>query len=268
MLRWLHFWRLCCRDKYLLLTDPTNTNTELFNDPRVREKLHVPKNLDKEWAGCMPGAGRRRRRRLAKDTDENLLPGKLLLKDDRPISMAPYIAELLDKAKIQVLIYNGDRDLSTCAQGSETMLNGMEWSGHSDWLNPKAYSRALWMVNDYPAGWIKSVKNLDFLIVYNSGHLVPYNVPVQALDLVSRLVTNKSFADVTIPVVFEASSMPSFAQPKEKEKHSGHGFVPAFVGFLAGGGAVFAYLKFQGKRRREVSYEPVGDVETEAILTS
>ena len=152
--------------------------------------------------------------------------------------------------------------MSTCAQGSETMLNGMEWSGHSDWLDPKAYCRALWMVNDYPAGWSKSVKNLDFLIVYNSGHLVPYNVPVQAFDMVTRLVTKASFADVKIPVVFEASGVPSLAQEKKKGKLSGNGIVPAFLGFLAGVGAVFAYLNFQEKRRRDVSYELVGNVET------
>jgi hypothetical protein len=53
----------------------------------------------------------------------------LLLDDDRPISMAPYIANLLDDAGIQVLVYNGDRDMSTCVQGSEVFLNEMEWSG-------------------------------------------------------------------------------------------------------------------------------------------
>jgi hypothetical protein len=240
-----------------------------FNDPRVREKLNVPNDLDKDWAGCMPGAGRRRRRLASKQHEnEDLLPGKILLKDDRPISMAPYIAELLDQAKIQVLIYNGDRDLSTCAQGSERILNGMQWSGQGDWLDPKSYHRALWMVDDYPAGWSKSVNNLDFLIVYNSGHLVPYNVPVQAFDLVTRLVTNKSFGDVTIPVVFEASALP----PKKKKEmvSSGRGgFLPVFFGFLAGVAAVIGYLKFQEfqeKRRRQgMSYEEVGDVETEAV---
>jgi hypothetical protein len=237
-----------------------------FNDPRVREKLNLPKELDKDWAGCMPGAGRRHRRRRLSTNDDVLLPGQVLLKDDRPISMAPYIAELLDKAKIQVLIYNGDRDLSTCAQGSEQMLNGMDWSGHDDWLDPKAYHRALWMVDDYPAGWSKRVKNLDFLVVYNSGHLVPYNVPKQAFDLATRLVTKKPFGDVTIPVLFEASTFPS--QPKEEETPSGSGgrFLPAFFGFLAGGSAVIAYLKFQEKRRGDASYEAVGDVEAEAIM--
>lgn len=250
---------LSFRDKYYLLTNPVNTNTMFFNDPRVREKLNVPNEVAKDWAGCMPGAGRRRRRRLAaKDVD--LLPGQVLLKDDKP-SMSPYIAELLDEAKIQVLIYNGDRDLSTCAQGSERILNEMDWSGHSGWLDPKSYRRSLWMVDDYPAGWSKSLKNLDFLIVYNSGHLVPYNVPKQAFDLVTRLVKNEKYGDVTIPVVFASP-------PKEKKdppSKSGGSFLPALFGFLAGAASVVVYLRIQEKRRQDASYEVIGDVETEAV---
>lgn len=223
----------------------------------------MPKDLDKEWAGCMPGAGRRRRRQLLKA--EHLLPGQVLLKDDKPISMAPYIADLLDQAKIQVLIYNGDRDLSTCAQGSERILDGMDWSGRADWLNPEVYRRALWMVDDYPAGWSKRVDNLEFVIVYNSGHLVPYNVPLQALDLVTRLVSNETFGDVTIPVVFEAPTSPLSERKKEVSTRTSSGFLPAFLGFLAGVAAVIGYFKFQDKRRRQEEYEQVGDVETEPL---
>jgi hypothetical protein len=159
-------------DPYQILNAPDDTNTLFFQDKRVQEKLNVPKEDPNEWLGCIPGAGRRRRRRQLKEKEEDLLPGQLLLKDDKPISMAPYIAELLDEAEIQVLIYNGDRDLSTCAQGSERMLNGMDWSGQNDWLDLHSYKRAIWLVDDYPAGWSKNVKNLDFLIIYNSGHLV------------------------------------------------------------------------------------------------
>jgi hypothetical protein len=238
-----------------------------FNNPLVREKLNIPKELDVVWAGCMPGAGRRRRRRVLKE--EHLLPGQILLKDDKPISMAPYIADLLDKAKIQVLVYNGDRDMAAGAQGSEQILNGMDWSGHSDWLDPKAYRRALWMVDEYPAGWSKTVNNLEFLIVYNSGHLVPYNVPVHAMDLVTRLVTNKTFGDVTIPVVFDIDlpATPPLKKRKKPSTHRSGAFLLPFLGGLAAGVvAVIAYFKFHDRRRRQAHYAQVGDVETEVVV--
>jgi hypothetical protein len=110
--------------------------------------------------------------------------------------MMPYIAELLDDAKIQVLIYNGDRDLSTCAQGSEMLLNSMEWSGASEWTKA---ARSLWVVGDDAAGYSKRHKGLEFLVVYNSGHLVPYNQPVNALDLITRVLKNENFADYKLP---------------------------------------------------------------------
>lgn len=127
------------------------TFANFFNTPEVKEALNVGQ-VEKEWMGCMPGAGRR----------------KLdLLDNDEPVSMAAYMVDLLDKTDIDVLVYNGDDDMSTCSQGSELFLNGMEWSGQSDWLDPSAYSRGLWKVNGKVAGHAKSLKNLHFLVVYN-----------------------------------------------------------------------------------------------------
>jgi hypothetical protein len=106
-------------DTYPVLdSDDTHTTfARFFNDDLVKEALHAP--ADVEWRGCIPGAGRRRLRRLA------------LLDNDRPLSVAPYLAQLMDDAKIRVLVYSGDRDMSTNPAGAELVLNGMtEWSGH------------------------------------------------------------------------------------------------------------------------------------------
>ena len=150
----------------------------------------------------------------------------------------------------------------------------MDWSGTQDWVDPKVYQRALWMVNDYPAGWSKTLHNLTFLVVYNSGHLVPYNVPVQALDLVERLVTNHSFNDVKIPFLF-----PNY-QPDTKKNQlenfvtgggshdagSGGGgrFMYILFGFLAGAAAVLLYVKV-GKKKHSHQYEHVGEVEETSV---
>ena len=50
---------------------------------------------------------------------------KLLLEDDRPISVVHYIAELLDEAGSYTMEI---ATLSTCAHGSETLLDRMKWS--------------------------------------------------------------------------------------------------------------------------------------------
>jgi hypothetical protein len=124
------------------------------------------------WRSCIPGAGRRQ-------LLEEKLPGELLLAQDKPESVVPFVAKLLEEAAIRVLIYNGDRDLSTCVQGSETLLDEMEWSGSDGW---KTVKHCLWMVNDNKAGYAKLHQGLDFVVVSNLGHLVPNNVPIPALD--------------------------------------------------------------------------------------
>jgi len=160
-------------DLYPVLFGTNSTIDEFFNHPKVKMALNAP--ADVFWEGC--------------------IPGESILAHDRPESMAPYIAELLD-AGIQVVIYNGDRDLSTCAQGSEMVLNEMDWNGKEVWLTA---NRGLWMVNDDVAGFSKTLDGLHFVIVYNSGHLLPNSSPQQALDLITRFTTNQSFLDVPLP---------------------------------------------------------------------
>jgi carboxypeptidase C (cathepsin A) len=180
-------------DKYPQLNDPHGTAYTFFNDPVVRDALHFS-STTKEWLGCAPGAGRRR---LEKN-NRHSLNGNTFLAKDKPASVTPYIAELLDDAGIKVLVYAGDRDLTTNLQGSEMVLDGMDWSGRKHW---RAAHRFLWMVDNQVAGYVKTHKNLDMLLILNSGHLVPYNVPKPALDLITRLVSNTPFDDVALPHV-------------------------------------------------------------------
>lgn len=94
-------------DLYPVLFNPNSMYYKFFNDPGVKKALNAP--LETEWIECIPGAGRR----LAET-----LPGQLLLAHDKPESVLPYVAELLDEAGIKVLVYNGDRDLSTVSNSA------------------------------------------------------------------------------------------------------------------------------------------------------
>jgi len=152
----------------------TFSSEAFFNDPKVKEMLHVTgPALEHYWHGCQAGSGRRQRRNLREDDvveEEDVLRHhrRLYMDNDRPISVVPYIAELVDNG-IPVLVYNGDRDMTTNMVGTELCLNGMEWSGKDEWLDAP---RGLWNVNDYPAGWAKEQGDLTFVVVYNSGHMV------------------------------------------------------------------------------------------------
>jgi len=91
-------------DGYAVLFDEDSTYSRFFNNKRVQEKLHAP---DMYWEQCIPGAGRRR---LTEQQEQQPLATQdahrslLLLDNDKPVSVMPYIAELLDDAGLDVLI--------------------------------------------------------------------------------------------------------------------------------------------------------------------
>jgi carboxypeptidase C (cathepsin A) len=174
--------------------DPDTTINIFYNSDKVKKALHAP--MDILWRGCIPGSGRRLMRNL------------LMLDNDRPMSTAPYLATLMDEGNVRVLVYNGDRDLSTNSAGTELVLDQItEWSGHDAW---KTATRGLWLFQQTEmAGWAKQLQHLTFLVVYNSGHMVPYNLPPQALDLVQRFVTNSSFVDRKIELFVPSRSRAS-----------------------------------------------------------
>lgn len=121
---------------------PGGSLSSFFNDPTVRNSLNAPSIEEHPyWSGCVPGAGRRRR--LERRNQRDLV----VLENDRPLSVVPFIAELLDDAHLDILMYNGDLDLAVTAQGTELSLESMEWSGAEGWMDPNATKWHQWIVD-------------------------------------------------------------------------------------------------------------------------
>ena len=101
-------------DPYDLINKDDSTIPMFFNDKKIQKILNVPDDFEGPWMGCIPGAGRRRRLEQVEKQHEMLRHRVLhLLDQDRPESMHDYMITLLDDAKIPVLVYNGDRDVTT-----------------------------------------------------------------------------------------------------------------------------------------------------------
>ena len=240
-------------DPYAVLSG-NNSMSLFYNNPVVKEIMHAPP--DTFWRGCIPGAGRRRLR------DHRNLMASLLI-NDKPVSTVPYIAELLDGG-IRVLMYNGDRDMACNAAGTEQLLNAMKWSGAQEWYSTP---RGLWTVGKEPAGYTKSYKNLNFVVVYNSGHLVPYNKPVHSLDLITRFLTNTSFYDYELPnfgqyvekpkVIYKTKSTAMFpgssleASLKQSTMSlDGGSVLPILLAFIVGFGIAYFWQRQSGGYQR------------------
>ena len=103
-------------------------------------------------------------------------------------------------------------------QGTDDSLSKMVWSGTLDpapstgiatktrnaWIEA---DRGLWLYKGYPAGYTKQYKKLNLLSVYNAGHMVPYNQPGPALDMMIRFLKGEDFYDKPL-VSYAATHLP------------------------------------------------------------
>ncbi|KAL7551699.1 hypothetical protein ACHAWF_014881 [Thalassiosira exigua] len=217
-----------------------------FNNPNVRAALNYPTIEEHpQWQACVEGSGRRRR--LEASQQRKLI----LLDNDAPSSVVPYIAELLDDAKLDILMYNGDLDLACSSQSTELALESMEWTGKQGWMDSDATKWKQWTVDGEAAGHTKQLKNLQFLVVYNSGHFVPINQARNSLNMIGRLLDGKTMGDKQLHMFpprekkhpeESQGTEPSKGMSDDSEEVTPDGegqknersFLPGLVGFLLG----------------------------------
>jgi hypothetical protein len=162
-------------------------------------------------------------------------------------------------------------DMTTNMVGSELLLNKMEWSGKKEWMDAP---RGLWMVNGTQAGWAKEHGNLSFVVVYNSGHMVPYNQPKPAFDLVTRLLTGASFLDIESPLIRAEAALPtrktvvpalsmsvlgsssSSSLEDSMMPHAGHSLATVVVSMLVGALMTVLFLR---RPRQPRTYQSIPD---------
>lgn len=95
---------------------------------------------------------------------------------------------------LSVLIYAGDKDYICNWVGQTLWLDALEWSGSDEWNSGKFHDWFTLKDND-PAGTYKVSGNLTFLRIYDAGHMVPYDQPTRASDMMFRwLHGKKNFA--------------------------------------------------------------------------
>ncbi|KAG5419542.1 CPYA [Candida metapsilosis] len=102
--------------------------------------------------------------------------------------MKPYFKNVIDilQKDLPVLIYAGDKDFICNWLGNQAWTDKLEWSGS------KGFSKApvrKWEVDGKHAGDVKNYEHFTFLRVFDGGHMVPYDQPENALDMVNRWVS-------------------------------------------------------------------------------
>ncbi len=160
----------------------TETYTEYLNNDIVRDKINAL-GLTNIFEECANTPFKHLYKVLGKSQAESV---KILLEND-----------------IHVLLFSGQFDLICNHIMIEKWLNRLEWSGAKDF---RTTQRALWKVHGKVAGYINSGGGLDYVLVKGAGHMVPMDVPEASLDLISRFINGKTFADFA-PNVLKSSEI-------------------------------------------------------------
>lgn len=167
-------------------------------EPKTRDALHVGQRT---WSAAVY------------DVYERLMY-------DIPRSVSPWLAALLDAGRYRVLLYSGQLDMIVPYRGTVNVARSLRWSGAEQFRNA---TRTTWRVlvsscecntnvdghgrtqrpaviakcSDYSftdvAGYATAFGPLTVLLVRNAGHMVPYDQPAWAHDLINRFTTGKPF---------------------------------------------------------------------------
>jgi len=146
-------------------SDPTDPLQDALgtwlNTKDTQQKL---KAGNQEWQACSQGPYFALEGDL-EQSSANLLPGIL--------------------SQIPVLIYNGDKDLICDLDGTTTWATSLQWPYQSQFNSAKNNT---WTVDGKPAGWYRGAANLIQVAIYNAGHMVPFDQPRNAQDLLYRFI--------------------------------------------------------------------------------
>ncbi|KAG5463501.1 MAG: Alpha/Beta hydrolase protein, partial [Olpidium bornovanus] len=94
-------------------------------------------------------------------------------------------------AEIPVLLFAGDQDLICNYEGIEQMISRISWNGGTGFANEDR--ELLWKVGPAggtaePAGTYRTARNLTYVKIFNASHMVAWDKPAEAMDMIHRFV--------------------------------------------------------------------------------
>ncbi|KAG0297304.1 Cell death protease [Linnemannia gamsii] len=107
----------------------------------------------------------------------------IALQQDDSTPAITLLPSILEKTKI--MLFSGQQDLICNHIGTEYLISNMTWQGSQGFQDTQPIG---WKVEDKPAGEWKQARNLTYVLIYNSSHMVPYDVPLVALDMMNRFM--------------------------------------------------------------------------------
>ncbi|CAH1988617.1 unnamed protein product [Acanthoscelides obtectus] len=110
------------------------------------------------------------------------------LSEDIPRSIAPWFVEVANNYR--VLLYTGQLDIIVAYPLTLNFLKHVEFRDIQKYHKAQ---RKIWYVGRELAGYSKNAGNFTEVLVRNAGHMVPFDQPKWAENLITRFTRNKPF---------------------------------------------------------------------------
>lgn len=135
----------------------------------VTEALHVNKEKHAGWTECNGAVGSAFKARGSKPS-KDLLPGLL--------------------EQIPIMLFSGEQDLICNHLGTEELINNLEFNGGKGFeISPGVWApRRAWTFEGEPAGIYQEARNLTYVLIHNSSHMVPFDHPRRTRDMLDRFM--------------------------------------------------------------------------------
>ncbi|KAF8977297.1 Cell death protease [Entomortierella lignicola] len=196
----------------------------------VREALHATSVIG-DWQEC------------------NMRVNSALRFDDSQpsVTLLPDVLE-----KIEVMLYSGEQDLICNHIGTEYLISNLTWQGEKGYQNALDVS---WTVDEKPAGIWRQERNLTYVLFYNASHMVPYDTPLAALDMMNRFMgldtkrqsfTSKLDTDVDSELPPGGEKV-EIDQPRESFSAGSMMSMVVLVGVVA---SIYVIMRHNRKQRR------------------
>ncbi|KAF9584761.1 Cell death protease [Lunasporangiospora selenospora] len=199
----------------------------------VRAALHASAVKD-DWTECSSRVG-----------------SALRYDDSIPsVSLLPNLLE-----KIKVLLFSGDQDLICNHIGTEYLISNMTWCGAQGFQDAPEVA---WEVAEKPAGYWRQARNMTYVLIYNASHMVPYDAPLQSLDMINRFMgldpTLQSFAsklglDLVDEKVPPSGEVVEIEQPKANGPSS-NGSAALLLVIISVGLCIFVIMRNNSRQKK------------------
>ncbi|KAF4965194.1 hypothetical protein FZEAL_10786 [Fusarium zealandicum] len=135
----------------------------------VVKALHVSDMKSVGWSECNGAVGSAFSVKKSKPAVE-LLPGLL--------------------SEIPILLFSGAEDLICNHIGTEDLISKLEWNGGKGFeVTPGNWApRRDWTFEGEVAGFWQEARNLTYVLVHNSSHMVPFDLPRRSRDMLDRFL--------------------------------------------------------------------------------